>query len=69
MDHTAGAYPIATDTPIDVLTMADVLSARIKELLGRAITEPDSLDAAEVREMAASFLFCLASLRDGRASG
>ena len=68
MTHAADARSIATDPPLDVLSMADLLSARLKDLLGRAIEEPETLDAAEVRELAASVLFCLASLREGAAS-
>ena len=54
--------------PYGVPTMADVLSARLKELLGRAIEDPETLNAGEVREMAASVMFCLSSQRAGRAA-
>ena len=57
-------FPVISDSPAEGLTMADVLSARLRELLGRAIEEPETLDAADVRELAASVVFCLASLRD-----
>ncbi len=60
--------PVGTvvhDPSPDVLTMADVLSTRIKELLGRAIEAPETLDPSEVREMAASVVFCLAALHGG----
>ena len=69
MDHTPDARPITTNTPNGGLTMADVLSTRIKELLGRAIEQPETRDVAEVREIAAMFLFCLASLRDEQSTG
>ena len=46
----------------DLLSVADVLSARIKELLGQAVAAPETLDPSEIRELAASVLFYLATL-------
>ena len=59
-----GAAPIPLDQAAgdDHLALADLLSARVRELLGRAIEEPETLAPGEVRELAASIMFWLASL-------
>ena len=44
-------------------SLADLLSDRIAELLGRAIEEPEALTPNETREMAASIVFYLISQR------
>ena len=56
------ASALAFDPPADMLTVADALSTRIKELLGRAIEQPESLTPSETREMAAAIVFAFASL-------
>ena len=59
-----GTAPFLLDQPAgdDHLALAELLSARLRELLGRAIEEPESLPPGEVRELAASVMFWLASL-------
>ena len=61
---TPAREPIAHDPPSDGdhLAAADLLSARVKELLGRAMEEPETLSPGEVRELAASVVFWLAAL-------
>ena len=64
--------PLSFDLPLGNgrLAAADLLSPRVKHLLGQAMEEPESLDPGEVRELGASVVFWLAGLKEaGRPVG
>ena len=60
-----GTAPVTWMAKLRVLpTPPDIMSARTKALLGKALTQPKTLTPQEIQELAASVVFHLVKVRE-----